>query len=93
MNLLSNPPMREPLAAIEEGNQFGKYEIGDTPAVWRQWLSDLLKVVNDMQATGTTTQRPNPAPFIGFMYFDTTIGKPIWAVTGTTWVKADGTAA
>lgn len=39
-------------------------------------------------ADGTTAQRP-PAVSIGFMYFDTTLGKPIWW-KGAVWVDATG---
>ena len=44
---------------------------------------------------GTTTQRPVKGVLVGLEYFDTTLGKPIWAkaVLGTTvtWVDATGT--
>lgn len=63
------------------------------PDLWTSWFSALEITFNNQQRTGTTAQRPNPAPFVGFMYFDTTINKPIWAKTATTWVYADGSAA
>ena len=66
---------------------------GETDPVWVRWLTRLATTFNNVQGTGTTAQRPNPAPFIGFMYFDSTINKPIWAKTLTAWVYADGTAA
>jgi|CXWL01.1.fsa_nt_gi hypothetical protein len=66
---------------------------GATDPVWVRWLTRLWTNYNNLQGTGTTAQRPNPAPFIGFMYFDTTLNKPIWAKTLTTWVYGDGTAA
>ena len=40
--------------------------------------------------TGTTTQRPTDNLQIGLIYFDTTLGIPIWW-TGTKWVNASGT--
>ena len=42
---------------------------------------------------GITTSRPNNAEnrVVGIMYFDTTLGKPIWW-NGTSWVDATGTA-
>lgn len=41
---------------------------------------------------GTTSQRPTTFVNQGDVYYDTTLGKPIWW-TGTGWVLADGTAA
>jgi hypothetical protein len=38
---------------------------------------------------GATASRPSPVQ--GIVYFDTTLGYPIWG-TGTAWVKSDGTA-
>jgi hypothetical protein len=43
------------------------------------------------QTSGTTAQRPTVAP-TGFMYFDTTLNRPIWR-SGAGWVDAAGVAA
>ena len=83
MNHISKPPIRVPFVN-EDGSPSG---------LWQQWISTLESLFNESQGAGTTAQRPNPAPFIGYMYFDTTIGRPIWANTLTTWIRADGTAA
>lgn len=82
MNYLPSPPLRKPFTDDE-----GK------PPEWAQFFTRLVQLFNTMQQTGTTVQRPNPAPFIGFMYFDTTLGKPIWAATSTSWVDSTGTPA
>lgn len=58
-----------------------------------RWFVQLVYAVNNITDTGTTAQRPNPAPFVGFMYFDSTLNKPIWAKTTTQYVFADGTNA
>lgn len=68
-------------------------EVDDTAPVWARWFAGLVNAFNNLTATGTTAQRPSPAPFIGFMYFDTTINKPIWAKTLTQYVYSDGTNA
>lgn len=55
------------------------------------WLNGVNSYVNNLK--GTTAQRP-AFPFIGLLYFDTTLaafGKPIW-YTGTVWVDATGTS-
>lgn len=77
MILIQNPPIGEPMDG----------------SVWQKWFWFLVGSVNLLTATGTTAERPNPAPFVGFMYFDTTINKPIWAKTLTQYVYADGTNA
>lgn len=85
MNILSPPPVRVPFDKNDESVL--------PPSEWITWISQLEQLFNKLQGTGTTSQRPNPSPFIGYMYYDTTINKPIWAKTATTWVYADGTAA
>lgn len=46
------------------------------------------KLANQVSQVGTRSQRPsNPA--IGTMYFDTTIGLPIWW-NGQAWIDAKG---
>jgi hypothetical protein len=81
MNLLSAPPIRRPFTD-EEGR----------PTEWTQFFVKLVDIINQTQRTGTTAQRPNPAPFIGFMFYDTTLSRPIWASTFTAWVDATGAA-
>lgn len=39
---------------------------------------------------GTTANRPTADLQVGQIYFDTTLGQPIW-YNGTDWVDADGT--
>lgn len=79
MNYLSAPPLRRAFTDSD-----------GRPAEWTDFFTDLARLFNDTQRTGTTAQRPNPAPFIGFQHFDTTLGKPIWADTYTTWVDSTG---
>lgn len=79
MNYLSAPPLRRAFTDSE-----------GRPAEWTDFFTELERLFNDLQRTGTTAQRPVPAPFIGYMHFDTTLGIPIWADTSTTWVDATG---
>ena len=67
--------------------------ITNTQPNWVRWFTFLVTAFNSLTATGTTAQRPTPAPFVGFMYFDTTLNKPVWAKTSTQYVFADGTNA
>lgn len=79
MNYLASPPLRRPFSD-DDGR----------PAEWTEFFTELVRLFNDLQRTGTTAQRPAPAPFIGFMHFDTTLNKPIWAKTSTVWIDATG---
>ena len=63
------------------------------PSTWIRWFAQFALVFNQSQGVGTTANRPSPAPFIGYMYFDLTLGKPVWANTFTTYVDATGAPA
>lgn len=76
MILLSNAPTNDP--------------IENTQRSWVRWFTQLVQAFNSLTATGTTAERPNPAPFPGFMFFDTTLNKPIWAKNLTQYVDATG---
>ena len=50
------------------------------------------KLCYPLRKAGATAYRPTDINVIGYEYFDTTLGKPIYW-TGVKWVKADGTDA
>ncbi len=51
-----------------------------------------INALHQIKIDGTTSQRPSADEiYIGYMYFDTTLGKPIWW-NGSAWVDATGTA-
>jgi hypothetical protein len=81
MNYLSAPPIRRAFTDSD-----------GRPAEWTEFFAQLEDLFNDLQRTGTTAQRPVPAPFVGFPMYDTTLNKPIWAKTSTVWVDATGAA-
>jgi len=63
---------------------------------WGNWMSAAWLIINAVSLSGTTDKRPVDNVYVGQMYFDTTLGLPIWAKTlgsPISWVKADGTAA
>lgn len=64
-----------------------------TSPLWTKWFSALVLAFNRQMGSGSTALRPNPAPFVGFMYFDTTLNRPVWAKTLTQYVFHDGTNA
>ena len=57
---------------------------------WVEWFTKLWGIQQD--ASDTTANRPVTNLFVGRMYFDSTLGKPIWlkSVTPTVWVDATG---
>lgn len=80
--MIQNAPTNEPMMRDKE-NSF----------VWMRWFTFLVSAFNDLAAAGTTAERPNPAPYVGFAFFDTTLNRPIWAKTLTQYVYSDGTNA
>ena len=52
---------------------------------------NVLDRLETRERADTTANRPT-ATGVGQIYFDTTLGRPIWW-NGTTWVDATGTAA
>ena len=61
---------------------------------WANWFTSAWKLLNVVEAHGTTAQRPTTGLFIGMTYFDTTLNKPIWlkaySAGVATWIDATG---
>ena len=70
-------------------------EAAGFPYAWIAWLTELAQLFNTQQKTGTTAQRPTVAPYVGFMFYDTTIGKPVFAraQSPATWFDSNGNPA
>ena len=87
----TTPPLKSNLPLSPDG----RYVLWPQP--WGNWLSNSWILLNDVQNTGTTAQRPTTNLYAGKFYFDQSLGangKPIWMNKGLTgWVLADGTAA
>lgn len=68
---------------------------GAMPRDWAAWYTTAWNVLDSVENSGITADRPVKDLFIGRPYFDTTLGKPIWlkSVRPTVWVTADGVAA
>lgn len=52
------------------------------------FIKDTYKQLLPTMGNGITTSRPSNVN-VGYMYFDTTVNKPIW-YNGTQWVDATG---
>ena len=74
------PPIRRPI---------------DNP-LERSWVEFFEKIglfAGTLDESGTTANRPTTKLWVGRMYFDTTLGYPIWikSLGPTVWVDAAGT--
>ena len=59
-------------------------------AEWNRKARDSINAVaRRMLGSGPSTSRP-PKPVIGQMYYDTTLGKPIWRHASGVWRDAGG---
>jgi hypothetical protein len=62
-----------------------------TPEEWQRKCRDAVNALAKLLTQqGATTARP-PAPVVGQMFYDTTLGKPIWRHSTGVWKDAAGT--
>ncbi|WP_420137726.1 hypothetical protein ACSBM8_00645 [Sphingomonas sp. ASY06-1R] len=60
-------------------------------AEWNRKARDSINAVaRRMLGSGPSANRP-PKPVVGQMYYDTTLGKPIWRHASGVWRDAGGT--
>ena len=93
--MILTPPPLGMIEAYQEGDQWK----ARFTTIGVQWLTLLKNSNNSHTGYGTTAKRPtiaqNPSLEIGSMYFDTTLGKPVWIKTlasSITWVDGAGTS-
>jgi hypothetical protein len=62
-----------------------------TPA-WAQWVSRVHAAVSALYQSGPTASRPTSLLWVGRVFFDTDLGKPVWvkAAKPAVWVDATG---
>lgn len=85
MAIINNPPTN----AVDMLSAEGVLSVNDG---WRNFFQSVFTICSALTQSGTTANRPVKLLWTGRMYFDTTLGLPIWYKTAG-WVKADGTAA
>ena len=56
---------------------------------WQAWFQSVYQALR-APLSGTTANRPTAGLYVGVVYFDTTLSRPVW-YTGTGWVDATGT--
>lgn len=82
MNVVSPVPLQFPVT-----------EKDLVTAPWRSWLSKVFLAIKPLGDSGTTAQRPTADLYVGLMFFDTTLGLPVYVKTVATpavWVNAAG---
>lgn len=79
-----------PTTPVDEQDKSGR--LRGVSGGWRNFFGDVQTICNALTQSGTTANRPSTFLWTGRMYFDTTLGKPIWYKT-VGWVDATGAAA
>jgi len=61
---------------------------------WTNFFTHVFEICFANQSSGTTANRPTTYLWVGRIYFDTTLGKPVWlkSVSPSVWVDAAGTS-
>jgi len=60
------------------------------PASWMEWIGKIRLYAGSLSESGTS--RPSSNLWVGRMFFDTSLGHPIWCktVSPVVWVDATG---
>ena len=68
-------------------------KVGKLLSPWMAWFSLAQGILQAQGQTGTTAARPVNGLYVGYQYFDTTLGYPVWVktVSPAVWVRYDGT--
>lgn len=65
---------------------------GRVSVPWASWFTRVHAAVSALYQSGSTANRPTSMLWVGRVYMDTTLGKPVWvkSVKPTVWVDATG---
>lgn len=68
---------------------------GPIRRTWRVFFTTSAQLLTAMTQSGTTANRPTTLLWTGRMYFDTTLGQPVWydPSSATDWSDATGADA
>ena len=83
MALVNSPPNTPVDTQDEEGR------LRPPSEGWRNFFNAVFNICNAVTMSGTTAQRPVSFLFAGRVFYDTTIGLPIW-YDGAAWRDAAG---
>lgn len=89
MALINSPPNSPVDVAVAEGRSLRLVNVTEG---WRNFFMSTFTICSALTMSGTTAQRPTRPLWVGRMYFDTTLGLPIWvrSLSPTVWVNAAG---
>lgn len=61
-------------------------------APWQAWFSLISFILQPMGGNGVTASRPTNNLYVGLMYFDSTLGLPVFikSLNPTVWVNGAG---
>lgn len=92
MAIINNPPVTSVDELIQD--QAGDYLLIGVFYEWRNFFTSVYTICNALTQSGTTAKRPAVGLWVGRMYFDTTLGIPIWLKsTGpVVWCNSAGAA-
>lgn len=92
MALINSPPNSPVDVALAEGRSVRLINVSEG---WRNFFMATYTICNALTMSGTTAQRPTRPLWVGRMYWDATLGRPIWikSLNPTVWVFSDGTPA
>jgi hypothetical protein len=65
---------------------------GNAKPGYKDFFSQVFRLLVALTLSGTTLNRPTTFLFVGRIYFDTTLGKPVW-FKNPGWVDATGAPA
>lgn len=62
---------------------------------WATFFTNVYNICSALTQSGTTAQRPTKFLWVGRMYYDTTLGFPVWvnSVNPVVWHRANGAVA
>ena len=70
-------------------------EAGNLTPSWAQWIQRTHSNAITAQQSGPTADRPDSLLWVGRVFFDTTLNKPVWlkAINPNVWVDGVGTVS
>jgi muramidase (phage lysozyme) len=54
-------------------------------SIWQVWFDRIQVILNGVTASGPTSNRPTQNLYVGQVFFDTTLNKPVYW-NGSTWI-------
>jgi len=84
--VINNAPIRDSLPVETTAGGLMRALWGTS---WTNWFALAASLLQDIQRTGTTANRPTTGLYIGKFYFDTTLGHAIH-YDGADWVDGQG---